>query len=986
MTAPGGVIATVYVQVLPTVRDFSRQLRQQLRASSRQLRTIDRELEPVSQSLARIGRVATGIVPGIRLTTQSLLTLGGHAVVGGMLSAAGAAATLSGALVTVPALGVAAASVVGALAVGLFDLSKTFKAFVKGPEEFAENIGKLSANAQATLGVFETLRGEITGFRNSVQDRLFAGMEDVVRGLADTFLPRLQSHFGNLVDTINLGAKDLAAFAQSGQTLADVDEVAFNTETAFSMLRQALVPAGTALRDVVTVGSRFLPLIALEVTRIVQRFSEWIQVMRATGQLQEFINSGLQTLRQLGQIVANLGRAVAALLGAARESGNGLLSTLEALTGKVADFLESGRGQNAIKDFLDTTRGAAEALTPVVVALADLFFNHVFPIFERFAKAVGPAVAEFFLGLGSALDVAAPGIVEFARGFGAFISAIVPALPTVGQLIGQIGQLVSILAIRLGPIIADIVVTISNLLIPVLNILTAIFTLLPTPILKLIVVFGVVTVALGAFVSIIRNVLIVTKLFAGGLELLSGTLLKTQKGVGGIVGFLSGPWGIALGIATVALGLFLSTTEKTTQQQDQFRSVASDLNDVLREQNGVINDNVRLKAAEQLESAGALRFARELGISLQDVNDAYVQQGDALEDLRARLQRIIDANRVEMTTDDPLGLNDQGEAALKLKLLLEQLSGARDADAEATRREAEAANQARTPMEAWRVVIEGTTFAINSLLDAQMRQQQQQLSAINSELAYFNQLERTRVELTEGTLTLDKYSQEGRDNLGVITQLVQAGLTRIQDLQKQNASTEQVAAATEAMQNDLLNLVQPFFANRDAARTFLQQLGLFPDTITITIITNLNQVAAAAAAAGRAIAGLASFGAGTRARGGPVRAGEWTLVGEKGPELVRWGRSARVFSNGESERMATDVGELDTMTRNGTTGYDATRTGMMTSTQPTTIDNRLTVEPNVRVFIDGQELRGMVRVELDQRDRQMQRLVTSHAGTRGSRG
>jgi len=985
VTSPGGVIATVYVDVLPTVRDFSRQLRQQLRASSRQLRTIDRELEPVTRGLASIGRVATGIVPGIRLATQSLLTLGGHAVVGGLLSAAGAAATLSGALGTVPALGVAAASVMGTLTVGLRGVEDALKDF-RDVEDFNEALEDLSENARATLGVLNEFRGQIEDFQDAVQDRLFAGLEDVGRSLIETFLPRLTSHFGNLADIINLGAKDLAAFAQTGATLADVDEVASNTEVAFGMLRQALVPAATALRDVVTVGSRFLPLIALEVGRIVQQFSNWIQVMRATGQLQSFINSGLQALRQVGQIIGNLGSAIGSVLGAARESGNGLLDTLEELTGKLADFLGSARGQNAIKDFLDSAREAANTLTPVIVALGDLFFNHIFPIFERFAKAVGPAVAEFFLALGDALDVAAPGIVEFARGFASFIQSIIPALPAVAQLVGQIGQFVSVLAIRLGPIIADIVVTISNLLIPILNVLTGIFTLLPDPILKLAVVFAIVIAAVAGFVTIIRSVQAVTILFAGALELLTTNLGRTRGGVTGLVGFLSGPWGVALGLATVALGLFLSSSNDAGEEQRQLAVAASDLNDVIREQNGIINQNVRQKAAQQLEEKGALQLARELGISAKDLTDAYLQQGDALEGIRGQLQANIaalteqqeKAQSVRGGRARALEIQEEIDRNQKLLDLLNGLVGARNADAEATRREAEAANQARTPMEAWRQVVEGTTFAINALVGAQTRSQQQQLEALNSQLGYLNQLERTRVELAEGTMTLDINTQAGRDNLGSITQLVAAGNKRIQDLQGQNASTEQITAATQQFQDELISLVQPFFSNRDAARAFLLQLGLLPDTVSVTILTNLGQVTAAAQAAANAIAGIARFGAGNRARGGPVRPGEWTWVGEEGPELVRFGRSARVFSEDESKRMVRDVNSLDGMTTRGAT----VAASAVRDERPIQVDNQVDVYPTVQVYVDGREVRAVVQNVMNERDRTLTRLVTSNAGGR----
>lgn len=992
MTAPGGVIATVYVNVLPTVQSFSRHLRQQLQQQARQLRTLDRELAPVENAISRIGRVVTGIVPGIQLTRTSLLALGGHAVVGGLVSAAGAMYTLAGALGAMPALGVAAASGMGALNVGLGGVEESLKGFRKeiiGTTDTA--FEKLSDNARATIGVLVELQGQVEGFRDAIQDRLFAGLDDVARELIDTFLPRLQSHFGNIVDVINLGVKDLAAFAQTAETLTDVDEVTSNIEVAFASLRRSLIPSATALRDLVTVGSRFLPEIAAEVNTIVIRFSNWIQVMRATGELQERIAAGLDTLRQVGRIFENVGRSVHAVLTTADDAGQGLLDTLERLTGRVADFFESARGQTALLDFLESTRESAQILTPVLVALVDLLFGSVLPVLQSIGEAVGPAVAEFFLALGDAIDQAAPGIQAFARGFAEFIRGIIPALPAVAQLVSSVGQLVGVLAGRLGPIIASIVTSIANILVPILDALAAVFLFVNDGALRFVVVMAAVVVGVGALITVIRGVQTVIGVFAGGIELLTGGLRRTQGAVGGVVGFLSGPWGIALGLASVVLGLFLSTTDQAAEEQRRLESAAAGVNDVIREQNGVINENVRAKAAQLLRDEGALDLANKAGVAVANVTDAYLDQGDALDTLLDQLDGIIEANTTVVTDAEGVTTvvyNEQAQAAADLRDKLLALVGAREADAAAQAQQAAATGKTVGLFDVVSTGLAGVAQAYTQATDALLKFQQTQLEQLNNEIAYFNQLERTRQELAEGTQTLDIHTQAGRDNLSSLTALVNAGLARIQDLKDQGASTAEVSQATVDLQNQLLDLVQPFFNNREAARQFLEQLGLFPTSVTLTFYTNLpeilNQINRITTAIGNIAGGI--FGFGRRQHGGPVRPGEWTVVGEDGPELVRWGRSARVFSNDESERMATDVGEINQMTRDTSAsrygGSYVTTSGRRA--EPVTIDNQLTVQPTVRVYLGDRELTDLVRVEVDRRDRQLRRLVTTNTGGRGS--
>lgn len=963
MTAPGGVIATVYVRVLPEVKAFAQRLRQELRQSSRELRTLDREITPVTRAFALLGKTATGIVPGVRLTRQSLLALGAHAVVGGILSAAGAVTTLSGALGVIPALGVGAASVMGALGVGLFQVDDALKKFAN-EEKFNDKLELLSKNAQATLGVINEFRPALTDFRNSIQDQLFAGLDDVARSLVTTFLPRLEAHFGNIVTQINSSAKELAAFVQSGETLADVDAITQNVQLGFTNLRQALIPAATAFRDIISVGSRFLPEIGLEVANVVTRFSEWIQVMRATGQLDEFISNGIAALKQIFTIIGNVGRAFRALLTAAQESGHGLLDTLQNLTDKLADFLESARGQNMIKQFLDSASEAAKALAPVLVALADLLVNHILPIFEDFAVTLGPVVAEFFSELGNALDTAAPGISVFAAGFAAFVRAIIPVLPIIGQIVGEIGELVGVLAAKLGPVIAQVATAIGNVLIPILDVLTSIFIVISPEMLKFVIVIGVVVAAIAGLINVIRGFEAIGALFAGALAKMTTGMGKTQGAAQGLLGFLGGPWGIVIGAASIALGLFLSKTDDT-------QSSVNGLADAMANATGSTREATREFLRNKLETDGVAEVAAKAGVGINDLIDAYTGLPGAQESVIRQLGRAAEAGKISFE---------------EFELLLGALNegpGVYDRATAAAQRKKEVDEASAAPLQVLSGLYNNVTSAINQANEAVQKQNNLQLESLNSELAYQNQLARTQEELNEGTRTLDIYTQEGRDNLSSITELVRVGNAHIDDLRNQKASTQEITAAMQAQRDQILNMLQPFFSSRAAAEQYAIALGLIPKTITTTLQLSVTNAIAAAQAAVSRIKDIALGFIGGRAEGGPFKKGEWSWVGENGPELVQFGRSGRVYSNEESMRMSRDVGQLDSMTRGTTTAtYGGSGGNSTWSGQPTQVSNQVTVNPTVKVYVDGTEFKGLVRVEMNERDRQLQRLVTANAGGR----
>lgn len=982
MTAPGGVIATVYVRVLPQVKSFASDLRRQLRASSRELRRIDREIEPVNQALRRMARLATGIVPGIRLARAGLLSLGGSAVVGGLLSAAGAVASLSGALFALPAIGVAAASGLGALSVGLFGVQDTMKQFFKNVDKFHKKLADLSENAQKTIGVFDNFRDKILEFRNAVQDRLFAGLDEVAKNLLTTFLPRLTEHFGNIADVVNAAAKDLANFVTQADTLKDIDTTTSNVERAFSTLKDALRPAATALRDLVVTGSDFLPTLAEIVVRLVTHFAEWISAMRQSGELWALIDTGIAKFQQLGRIVGNIGRAVAALFGAAKDSGNGFLDTLEQLTDKLADFLQAPATQNRIKDFLDTTRQAALVLTPVLVALGDFLFGSLLPTLTLIGTEVGPTVARIFSALGDALDSARPGIQTFASGFATFLQALLPLLPLLGHLLNSLGTLVGVLAAKLGPVIADIAAAIANVLIPVVDALTGFFLFLDPAALKVVVALGATVVAVATLITVVRGFQAIAGLFAGGLQLMTGGALKTQGAVGGLAGFLSGPWGIAIGLATTALGFFLSTTDKA---QDDINGLQSAMESATGSAEKAGDEWIRQKA----EQEGVAATASKYRISITELIDAYKGVPGAVENASKKIQENGDV------------ANANGAETKRLIDFLFDSGDAYNKAVDGANRKKQADQEGMTAAESAAAAFEKQRDALNELYDALQRQQQLQLNSLNSQLAYQTQIIQTTNELTNETTGIDINTQAGQDNLKALADLAAAGQRRVNDLIQQNASTAVVNQTILEQREALLNLLQPYFATREAAEKYAISIGLIPDIAQTKVVLDWSAAQQNLAAYQRAldniprvittstfVRGANINGSGghmplTNALGGPLPAGQWSWVGENGPELVRFSRSARVFSNQESMDMVRDVGGLDTMTSRASYGRtDAVSTGASTTATPTQIDNYVTVEPTVKVYVDGQELRGMVRVELDQRDQKLRRLVTSGTGGR----
>lgn len=998
MTAPGGasVIGRAIIKIIPDVKDFAKKLRSQLHAVNSQLRGLQRDLRPVNNALRFLARNATGIAPGIKLASLSLRALAAQAIVGGIISLAGAVYELSGVLLLIPAGAVAAASATATLAVGLSGVKDALKDF-DDPEKFNKAIEGLSSEAAKTLGVLDRMRDRIDAFKKSVQDSLFKGMDRELTRVANKLLPLVQKHFTSLARIFNQGGKQLSAFLTQASTIADLRNITRDIEGGFRALLPAIKPVSQAILDVVSVGSDFLPEIGQRVSELATKFSEFIARARQSGQLRQWISGGLDALEQVGRSVGNLVVAIHSLLKTARESGLGLLDTIENLTRKIRDFFTSTKGKNAVSDFLTNAKVAADALIPVISAAADAFFNHLIPALVSIGKTLAPAVTTFIHGLSEGIDAARPGVEAFARGFAMFVQAITPALPAVGALIGALAQLVGILSAGFGPAIASVVMALSGMLVPVLNAISTVMTLLPEGFYRFITVLGLVIAAISGVIVVMRGFISFAQIFATGLSFAATAASGATKAMGGFATLMRGPWGIAISAGIALLGAFALSSDSASYSQSDLNSAAQELNSAIREQNGIIDENIRKKAAQQLSEQGALDLANQLGISQATLIDAYLGQGDALEYVRGKLQQIADTKvtgGVGLLGD----LGEQKDAATNLLGILNGLVGARDADTKAQNAQKDAADSATGALNAQRDAYYG-------LIDAQAAKQNQDLQGINAQIDYRRAYAATRTELAEGTKTLNINTKEGQENMAAVTQLVARGNARIAQLKAEKAPITEVNKALQDNERDLLNLLTPYFKTRQAARNFAIQLGLIPKKTTAQIVLEDKAARAAASSFKRlldyatrprtvvvmfnvrgnaqAAAGLPTGGRDIPglATGGVPKKNEWTLVGEHGPELVAFGKAARVFSNSESKDMLLNQDRLSRLTSRPSYASPTAQRGGVT-TEQTPVNVSVQSQPEVRVYVGDRELKDVVVQVVDKRERQIGRVTRAGTGVR----
>jgi hypothetical protein len=157
---------------------------------------------------------------------------------------------------------------------------------------------------------------------------------------------------------------------------------------------------------------------------------------------------------------------------------------------------------------------------------------------------------------------------------------------------------------------------------------------------------------LGAVVGVVISVAAAFRLLSGisgivggvaaGLQGFARDVRSAGDEAGGarnkfnmLTSFIGGPFGIALGIATFAIGVFGSKQGEAARRTD-------DLAAALRASKGAIDDNVRSVAAKNLQESGALDNAKKIGISLSELTDAYLGQGKAADKVKEFLRGYED--------------------------------------------------------------------------------------------------------------------------------------------------------------------------------------------------------------------------------------------------------------------------------------------------------------------------------------------------------
>jgi phage-related protein len=441
--------------------------------TARHVRRVLSNIQSVVGNVA--GRFAATVTAGLRLaligTAAGVALAGISSLFTGVVGLVGVLGQAAGVAGLLPAAFAAGAAVSATLKIGLTGVSDAMAALGEDTATFNESIKDLAPNAQAFMRALRDVKPAFDEMRLSVQDRLFQNLAGSVQGLADTYLPLASRMLEGIAGSLNGAAQEAVAFAQSGDTVARVGGLFDNLQATVAGLAPAFRPALSALLDITSVGSTFLPGMTEQISALSTRFGEFIRQAADSGKLQDFFKQAIEAVKGLFTALRDFGAGFAAIFQAAQTAGGGFLVNLQNIAASFREFTESAKGQDALINFFSAMRQIISSIMPVLGEVASVIGSTLAPILANLASTIGPALLPIVQGIGAAFQAAAPGIAALAGGVATFLQAAAPLLPILGQIAGIVGGALGSVFEALAPVIAEVASVLEDSLAEVLPVI-----------------------------------------------------------------------------------------------------------------------------------------------------------------------------------------------------------------------------------------------------------------------------------------------------------------------------------------------------------------------------------------------------------------------------------------------------------------------------------------------------------------------------------
>ncbi len=315
------------------------------------------------------------------------------------------------------------------------DLADVTQKQTEGAKAVALAMAKLSPNAAQFVQTLVDMKGQFKDLKNEDQDNLFAGMSQSLKTLVASDMPNFKAGLGGLATAWNGTLKQLFSSLGSDSSKGLLDRILGDTTKAQNEFTKAIDPLVHGIGTLTAASADALPRLADGIGKVGEEFDHFITEADQDGRLDKWINDGITGFTQIGNTLLNVGSAIGAITKAA--GGDGFLGTLERGSKKLADFLNSTKGQNELKKWFQDARD--EINNNIIPLLKELpgDFDGIIKAGKSIADTVLPPLKDISHFLGEHPQLIKDIVIAFSAWKG--ISAIASLATDLGKISDILG-------------------------------------------------------------------------------------------------------------------------------------------------------------------------------------------------------------------------------------------------------------------------------------------------------------------------------------------------------------------------------------------------------------------------------------------------------------------------------------------------------------------------------------------------------------------
>lgn len=409
-------------------------------------------------------------IAGLTLSVPSLgglAGIGGAAGVQGIVEVADAVRQLSGALGLLPAAAAGAGFVMGTLKVAFHGVGDALKSMMADdPKKFLQDIANMGPAAAHSMLQIAQFRDQFKLAGGAIQDSFFKQVANDIAPLIQTWLPAVTSAMSQVSGIFGQAADQLAKILLQPESMKAFTAFVGGLAQGLQSLQPAIRPLVTIFEDLTVAGAGFFKQIGGYITELVSTLAGKVSGALGSGELDEWIQTGINGFEHLVNMAIQLGQAFGNIMNVADQfGGGGLLGFLDKVSAQLNAWTQSAGGQKALTDFFSTLRTATDAFLPILGPLLDGLVS-IGSAFTQLGIATAPAWLDFFKtfahemaqDLGPAIQGMGPAVSTFLEGlstaFRQFMQTLGPQLPQIFSdlanafvaLLPQIPQLAAMFA------------------------------------------------------------------------------------------------------------------------------------------------------------------------------------------------------------------------------------------------------------------------------------------------------------------------------------------------------------------------------------------------------------------------------------------------------------------------------------------------------------------------------------------------------------